>query len=163
MKRIVTQEDYLQSLKALHSVVYYNGKKVEDVTEHPALRPHINSAALTYELALRPEYEVLMPATSNLTGKKINRVTHIHQSIDDLIKKVQMLRLIAHETGSCFERCVGFDALNAVYMTAYDIDQKYKTDYFERFKKYLIHIQDTNVMVVGGMTDTKRERAPTPS
>ena len=35
MKRIVTKEDYIQSLKDLHHVVYYNGKRVNDVTEHP--------------------------------------------------------------------------------------------------------------------------------
>jgi 4-hydroxybutyryl-CoA dehydratase/vinylacetyl-CoA-Delta-isomerase len=163
MDRIVTKEDYVQSLKNLHHVVYYNGKRVEDITEHPGLRPHINSAALTYELALRPEYEELMTATSHLTGRRINRFTHIHQNVDDLIKKVQMLRLIGHQTGSCFQRCVGFDALNATYMTSYDIDQKYKTDYFERFKKYLIHVQDSNVMVVGGMTDTKGDRSLPPS
>jgi 4-hydroxybutyryl-CoA dehydratase/vinylacetyl-CoA-Delta-isomerase len=133
------------------------------VTEHPALRPHINAAALTYELALRPEHEALMSVVSHLSGKKINRFTHIHQSVDDLIKKIQMLRLIAHETGSCFQRCVGFDALNAVYMTAYDIDRKYRTDYLEKFKKYLLHVQESNVMVVGGMTDPKGDRSLSPS
>jgi 4-hydroxybutyryl-CoA dehydratase/vinylacetyl-CoA-Delta-isomerase len=50
-------EDYIQSLKDLHYAIYYNGKFVEDITEHPGIRPHINSAALTYELALRLEYE----------------------------------------------------------------------------------------------------------
>ena len=69
---------------------------------HPAFIPHINAAAKTYELALVPEHEDLMTATSHLTGKKINRFTHIHQSRDELIKKVQMLRLISHETGSCY-------------------------------------------------------------
>jgi 4-hydroxybutyryl-CoA dehydratase/vinylacetyl-CoA-Delta-isomerase len=162
MKRIVTKGDYIQSLKDLRHVVYYNGKRVEDVTEHPALRPHINSAALTYELALRPEHEELLTATSHLSGKRINRFTHIHQSVDDLIKKVQMLRLIGHETGSCFQRCVGFDALNAVYMTTYDVDQKYKTGYFERFKQYLLHVQESNVMLVGGMTDPKGDRSLSP-
>ncbi len=102
MKPIMTKKDYIQSLKELHHAVYYNGKRVEDVTEHPALRPHINAAALTYELALRPEHEALMTAVSHLSGKKINRFTHIHQTVDDLIKKVQMLRLIAHETGLLF-------------------------------------------------------------
>ncbi len=162
MKRIATKDDYIQSLKNLHHIVYYNGKRVDDVTEHPALRPHVNSAALTYELALRPEHEELMTAISHLTGRRINRFTHIHQSIDDLIKKVQMLRLIAHETGSCFQRCVGFDALNAVYMTTYDTDQKYKTDYFERLKRYLAYVQESNVMVVGGMTDPKGDRSLSP-
>lgn len=162
MKPIITKQDYLQSLKDLRHVVYYHGKRVDDVTKHRAFQPHINSAALTYELALRPECADLMTATSHLTGKKINRFTHIHQSVDDLIKKVQMLRLIAHETGSCFQRCVGFDALNAVYMTAFDVDQKYGTDYFERFKRYLIQIQESNVMIAGGMTDPKGDRSLPP-
>jgi aromatic ring hydroxylase len=39
MKRIVNKEDYIQSLKDLHHIVYYNGKRVEDVTEHPAPGP----------------------------------------------------------------------------------------------------------------------------
>ncbi len=73
-----------------------------------------------------------------------------------------MMRLIAHETGSCFQRCVGLDALNAVYMTSYDVDEKYKTRYFERFKKYLIYFQESNVMVVGGMTDPKGDRSLSP-
>src|SRR4030066_235615 len=114
---IKTKEDYIQSLKRQKLNVYYNGEHVEDVTTHPAFIPHINAAAKTYELALMPEHEDLLPAPSPLTGKKINRFTHVHQSVDDLIKKVQMLRLISHETGSCYQRCVGFDAMNALYMT----------------------------------------------
>jgi 4-hydroxybutyryl-CoA dehydratase/vinylacetyl-CoA-Delta-isomerase len=160
---IKTKEDYINSIRELKSNVYYKGKKVEDVTTHPAFIPHINSAAKTYELALKPESEDLVTATSHLTGKKISRFTHIHQSVDDLIKKVQMLRLIGHETGSCFQRCVGFDALNAIYMTSYDIDQKHKTDYFDRFEKYLKMVQEENIMIVGGMTDPKGDRSKRPS
>ncbi len=162
MEKIVTKDDYIQSLKELGHVVYYNGRRVKDITEHPGIRPHINAAAMTYDLALKPEYEDLMTAVSHLTGKKINRFTHIHQNVDDLIKKVQMLRLIGHETGSCFQRCVGFDALNAVYMTSYDTDQKYNTQYFERLKNYLLYVQETNIMVVGGMTDVKGDRSLPP-
>ena len=42
---------------------------------------------MTYDLAQEPEYEELMTATSHLTGKKINRFAHIHQSTEDLVKK----------------------------------------------------------------------------
>ncbi|MCG6533862.1 MAG: 4-hydroxybutyryl-CoA dehydratase, partial [Syntrophales bacterium LBB04] len=70
---IRTKEDYIKSLRDQRLVVYYNGQRVDDVTAHPAFIPHINSAAKTYELALRPENEELMTATSHLTGKKINR------------------------------------------------------------------------------------------
>ena len=67
---IKTKQDYIDSLKKLKAVVYYKGKRVEDVTAHPAFVPHINAAAKTYELALVPENEDLMTATSHLTGKK---------------------------------------------------------------------------------------------
>ncbi|MGZ6275012.1 MAG: 4-hydroxyphenylacetate 3-hydroxylase N-terminal domain-containing protein, partial [Syntrophales bacterium] len=80
-----------------------------------------------------------------------------------LIKKVQMLRLIAHETASCFQRCVGFDALNSLYMTTYEMDEKHKTKYFERFLEYLKKIQEENFMLVGGMTDPKGDRSKRPS
>ena len=71
-----------------------------------------------------PEYEDLMTATSNLTGEKINRFTHIHQSAEDLVKKVKMQRLLGQKTAACFQRCVGMDAFNAVYSTTYEVDQK---------------------------------------
>ncbi|RJX34999.1 MAG: 4-hydroxybutyryl-CoA dehydratase [Desulfarculus sp.] len=163
MDRIVTKEDYLQSLREQKHLVYYAGEKVEDVTTHPAFKPHINCAAMTYEMALKAEFEDLATATSHLTGQKINRFTHIHQSVEDLIKKVQLLRAIAHETGSCFQRCVGWDALNATYMTTYEIDEKHGTDYHRRFCEYLKYIQGSNKMVVGGMTDTKGDRSLPPS
>jgi 4-hydroxybutyryl-CoA dehydratase / vinylacetyl-CoA-Delta-isomerase len=160
---IRTKEDYVRSLKQLKHRVYYKGKKVEDVTAHPAFLPHINAAAKTYELAGDPEHEDLMTATSHLTGKKINRFTHIHQNRDDLIKKVQMLRLISHETGSCFQRCVGFDAMNSLYSTTFEIDEKHGTSYHPRMKKFLAYIQENNYMVVGSMTDPKGDRSKSPS
>jgi len=160
---IKTKEDYIQSLRDLGHLVYFKGEPVSDVTEHPSFAPHINAAAKTYEMALKPEHEDLLTATSHLTGKKINRFTHIHQNVEDLIKKVQMLRLIAHETASCFQRCVGFDGLNATYMTTFDIDEKKGTDYHKRFCEYLKYIQEENFILVGGMTDPKGDRSKAPS
>jgi len=160
---IRTREDYLQSLKTLGHAVYYKGQRVPDVSTHPGFLPHIRAAAKTYELALAPEHETLLTAVSHLTGRKISRFTHIHQNAEDLVRKVQMLRLIAHETGSCFQRCVGFDGLNAAYMTTFDIDEKCGTSYHRRFQDYLRFIQEENLMVVGGMTDPKGDRSKSPS
>ena len=133
---IKTKKDYIMSLKEQKHIVYYKGKRVEDITQHPAFIPHINAAAKTYELALQPEHEDLMIARSHLTGEKINRFTYIHQSRDDLVKKVQMMRLLSHETGSCFQRCVGFDGLNSLYSTTFEIDEKYGTQYHQRLTDY---------------------------
>jgi 4-hydroxybutyryl-CoA dehydratase/vinylacetyl-CoA-Delta-isomerase len=157
-----TPEEYIQSIADLGLEIYIFGKKVEDYTNHPIIRPSLNCLAMTYELAAQPEYQDLMLATSHLTGKKINRFAHIHQSPEDLIKKVQMQRLLGQKTGSCFQRCVGMDALNAVYSVTYEIDQAKGTDYYQRFRSYVEYIQNNDLTVDGAMTDPKGDRGLPP-
>jgi len=158
-----TREEYIESLKKLDLQVYLLGEKVDDPTGHPVIVPSLNSVAMTYELAQLPEYEDLMTATSNLTGEKINRFTHLHQSTDDLLKKVKMQRLLGQKTASCFQRCVGMDAANAVYSTTYECDKAHGTSYFENFKKYWERIQKEDLVVDGAMTDPKGDRGLSPS
>lgn len=80
-----TGKEYIESLREMKTVIYTFGEKLDNFVDHPLIRPHINAAALTYEMAHEPESEDLVTTVSNLTGKKINRFTHIHQSTDDLI------------------------------------------------------------------------------
>ncbi|MGL4483977.1 MAG: 4-hydroxyphenylacetate 3-hydroxylase family protein, partial [Anaerovoracaceae bacterium] len=114
-------------------------------------------------LAQDPEHEDLMTATSSLTGEKINRFAHLHQSTDDLRKKVKMQRLLGQKTASCFQRCVGMDAFNAVFSTTFEIDEKCGTNYHENFKKYLEYVQENDIIVDGAMTDPKGDRGLSPS
>jgi len=155
--------EYIESLRQLNPTIYYKGKRIEDVTRHPATAPHVRAAAMTYALAASKEHRDLATATSHLTGRTISRFTHVHQSVEDLIKKIKLLRVLGQKTGTCFQRCVGHDGINATYSVAYEIDQKYGTDYFERLKKWLIEIQDENLMVVGAMTDPKGDRSRSPA
>jgi 4-hydroxybutyryl-CoA dehydratase/vinylacetyl-CoA-Delta-isomerase len=157
-----TPEEFVQSLAALDLQIYLFGDKVEDYVNHPVIRPSIDCIAMTYELAAQPEYADLMLATSHLTGKKVNRFTHIHQSADDLVKKVKMQRLLGQKTGSCFQRCVGMDAINALYSVTYECDQAKGTDYHARFKKYVQYLQDNDLVADGAMTDPKGDRALRP-
>lgn len=158
-----TPEEYLDSLRQLEMEVYLFGEKVENPIDHPMIRPSLNSVKMTYELAQDPQYEDLMTAMSNLTGEKINRFTHLHQSTEDLVKKVKMQRLLGQKTAACFQRCVGMDAFNAVYSTTYDIDKKYGTEYFDRFVKFLKYVQTNDLVVDGAMTDPKGDRGLAPS
>ena len=156
-------QQYRESLQKLHPVIYCNGRKIENVVKDPMTAPHVNSAAMTYDIAFNPEYKEWATATSHLTGKTINRFTHVHQSTEDLVNKVLLLRAIGQKTGTCFQRCVGLDAINATYITTYKIDQKYGTNYHERIKKYLEYVQETDIMVAGSMTDPKGDRGKKPS
>lgn len=115
----MTAEQYKESLRTLNFKVYMFGKQLESVTDNPIIQPSTNAVAKTYELAYCPEYEDIMTATSHITGNKINRFTHIHQSVEDLVKKSKMGRVLGRETGCCFQRCVGMDALNALSIVTY--------------------------------------------
>jgi 4-hydroxybutyryl-CoA dehydratase/vinylacetyl-CoA-Delta-isomerase len=163
MMKLKNGAEYIESLRKLSHVVYYKGEKIADVTKHPATAPHVRSAAMTYALASDDRYKDLATATSHLTGRTISRFTHVHQGIEDLIKKVKLFRVLGQKTGSCFQRCVGLDGINAAYSVTYEIDKECGTDYFDRFKQWLTHIQDNNLMVVGAMTDPKGDRSKGPA
>lgn len=160
---LMTGAQYIESLRKLDTRVYMFGEKVDNWVDHPIIRPSINCLAMTYELAHDSQYEDLMTAKSNLTGEVVNRFSHLHQSTDDLRKKVKMQRLLGQKTASCFQRCVGMDAFNAEYSTTYDIDKKYGTEYHKRFTDYLKFVQENDLTIDGAMTDPKGDRSKTPS
>jgi 4-hydroxybutyryl-CoA dehydratase / vinylacetyl-CoA-Delta-isomerase len=159
---MMTGKEYIDSLRELKTIVYAFGEKLEHLVDHPLIKPHVNAAATTYDMAHDPQFEDLVSTTSHMTGEKISRFTHIHHSTDDLVKKVKMLRAISQRTGSCYQRCVGFDGINALYSTTYEIDQKYGTNYHERMKEFVLYLQKTDRMVAGSMTDPKGDRSLSP-
>ena len=160
---LMNGKQYIESLRKLNTKVYLFGKRVDNFVDHPMIRPSINSVAMTHQLACDPEYQNLCTAVSGLTGKKINRFCHLHQSQEDLMKKVKMQRLLGQKTGSCFQRCVGMDAFNAVYSTTFEIDEKYGTTYHKNFVDYMIYVQEQDLTVDGAMTDPKGDRSLPPS
>ena len=159
---LMTGEEYIESIGKMKVQVYMFGKKVERPVDDPILRPSLNSVRMTYDLAQQAEYEDLMTAISPYTGKRVNRFTHIHQSAEDLVKKVKMQRLLGQKTAACFQRCVGMDAFNSVFSTTYETDQKYGTHYHENFRKFMIYCQENDLTVDGAMTDPKGDRSKAP-
>lgn len=160
---LMTGEQYVESIANLKMEIYLFGKKIDNPVNDPILRPSLNSVRATYDLAQMPEYEDLMTATSHLTGEKINRFTHIHQSAEDLVRKVKMQRLCGQMTASCFQRCVGMDAFNAIFSTTYETDQARGTSYHTNFLNFLRYCQEKDLVVDGAMTDPKGDRSLAPS
>jgi 4-hydroxybutyryl-CoA dehydratase/vinylacetyl-CoA-Delta-isomerase len=156
-------KQYIDSLSKLKLKVFLFGELVSDPINNPIIRPSLNSVSMTYALAGNPEYMDLLTCESSLTGERINRFTHLHQSTEDLVKKVKMQRLLGQKTASCFQRCVGLDAANALFSTTYEIDQEFGTAYHKRFIDFWTYIQRNDFVVDGAMTDTKGDRGFSPS
>jgi len=158
-----TVNDYEDSLRQLNMKVYMFGERVTNPVDHPIIRPSMNSVAKTYELAGDEEHGNLVTAVSNLTGEPVNRFCHLHQSAEDLVLKVQMLRLLGQKTASCFQRCVGMDALNALDSVTFEMDRRLGATYHQRFRQYLRYVQENDLVCDGAMTDPKGDRSLRPS
>lgn len=158
-----TAQEYTGSVSGLAREVYLLGERVADPTKHPILRPSLNALATTYRLAEDSASGELMHASSTLDGQEINLFCSIHRSTEDLIRKVKALRLLGQKTGTCFQRCVGWDALNALCSVTYELDQAKGTQYHRRFLDYLKYVQDNDLVLNGSMTDVKGDRSKRPS
>lgn len=157
---IRTPEDYIDSLRNRGLKVFLFGERVDEPVDHPVIRPSINAMAATYQLALDdPE---VATAQSPYVAGPVNRFLHIAESAGDLVAKARMQRRLGQMTGTCFQRCVGLDALNSLHSVTYDIDQAHGTDYHDRFNGFLARVQAKNQVIGGAMTDAKGDRGKAP-
>lgn len=160
VETITTGEQYIESLRGRKLKVYLFGELVDDPVEHPMIRPSINAVAESYDLAQRhPE---LGAAQSSLTGRTVNRFLHIAESAEDLVKQNKMQRRLGQLTGTCFQRCVGMDALNALHSVTFDIDEAHGTPYHARFNEFVTDMQRAGYVIGGAMTDVKGDRSRAP-
>lgn len=155
-----TSEEYRERLRSMKPNVRMNGDVIP--RDHGWFQPAITCVATTLDLPREPENEELMTATSHLTGKKINRYLHIHQSPEDLQLKQKMIRTNCRIAGGCMQRCMGMDALNAVSVVTYDMDDALGADYYPRFVEYMKYYQEKELIGNCAQTDVKGDRSLRP-
>lgn len=160
MKKIITGDDYLNSLRGRQLKIHLFGEPVTEPVDHPMIRPSINAVAKTYDLAV--ENPDLASVISPFTGERISRFLHVCTDVNDLVNQNKMQRKLGQLTGTCFQRCVGMDAFNALYSTTFEIDQQHGSDYHQRFKNFLTEMHRHNLVIGGAMTDVKGDRSKAP-
>ena len=158
---IRTGEDYIQSLRGRKLKIFLFGELIDNYVDHPMIRPSINALAETYDLAVREEE--LASAQSSISGKRVNRFLHIAESAQDLVMQNKMQRKLGQNTGTCFQRCVGMDAINSLHSTTFEIDEKHGTNYHKRLVDFIKMMQEENFVIGGAMTDPKGDRSLGPS
>lgn len=157
---IRTGEDYIESLRGRNLKIYLFGELIKEPVDHPLIRPSINAVAETYDLAVREQD--LATVESSISGQRVNRFLHIVQSAEDLVLQNKMQRKLGQNTGTCFQRCVGMDALNSLHSVTYEMDEKYKTNYHKRLLDFIKMAQTENLIIGGAMTDPKGDRSKGP-
>jgi 4-hydroxybutyryl-CoA dehydratase/vinylacetyl-CoA-Delta-isomerase len=159
---IATAEEYLERAAKLSPRLFIGGKKVEKLTDHPITKGVIDATARVYELTMDPLCADIMTAKSHFSGEIISRSLHIHQSNDDIEKRLEMARLSSQKLGTCNYRCPGNEMLPALAATSWEIDQDKGTEYHTRLNEYLMYAQENDLVLSGSVTDTKGDRRKRP-
>lgn len=159
---MMSGNDFRESLRRLKPKVFVDGRRIDSVVDERALQPGINAIALTYDIALKPEYAPVMTAVQHTSGKRVNRLSHINTSAGDLLNKLEATRLVCQETG-CAQRYLVHDALNALgQVTAKIDDARGSTEHYAKFLNYLHKVQDQDLTLAVAMTDAKGDRSKKP-
>jgi 4-hydroxyphenylacetate 3-monooxygenase/4-hydroxybutyryl-CoA dehydratase/vinylacetyl-CoA-Delta-isomerase len=157
---IGTAEQYRERLKAMKPNVYIGGRLI--TRDDPILEPAVNVISFTFNAAQEPQFQELVATKSHLTGDPINRFTNVHRSVDDLMKKLEMTRMLCQRVGGCIQRCMANDTLNAMGVVSKEIDEARGTEYHARFLKFLEYYQQNDLVGNAAQTDVKGDRSKRP-
>ncbi|MFA5101686.1 MAG: 4-hydroxyphenylacetate 3-hydroxylase N-terminal domain-containing protein [Candidatus Thermoplasmatota archaeon] len=159
-----TSKEYKESLRTMRPNIYKFGELIKDVTTHPATKRTIAGHAQIFDASQKEEYKPILTTTSHLTGQLISRYLSLILGLEDMIANVRMKRLMFNLTGTCTGgRCAGFNAINAMWATSFDIDKELGTNYHARLKTWLQDAQQRDITLSGALTDPKGDRTKSPS
>ena len=158
---LMTKERYLESIRDLEADVYMLGKRVPDVTKNGFTRLALEGIGSIYELSRDARYRDLL---THRDGRgAFSAYCSIHASREDLINRVKTARFLCQRTGVCTaSRCCGWDAMNALWHTTFEIDARQGTDYHRRLQRYVARVRREDLTVAGALTDPKGPRSLKP-
>jgi aromatic ring hydroxylase len=159
-KPLRQKADYVESLRRMKPNVRYEGETIP--RDSKVFMPAINCVSTTLELPMDPQYKDLMTVKSHITGNTISRYLHIHQSPQDLMAKQMMVRTNCRIAGGCMQRCMGMDALNAVSVATWEMDQALGTKYYQTYLEYMKRYQENQWIGNCAQTDIKGDRKARP-
>src|SRR5580765_8049212 len=81
-----TGAEHIKSLKDGRTV-YIDGKLVTDVTEHPAFRNSVKSAAMLYDFQAKPENIDLMTFVPNGSNRRVNRSWQMPRNYGEMVQR----------------------------------------------------------------------------
>jgi len=81
-----TGAEHIKSLKDGRTV-YIDGKLVADVTEHPAFRNAVKSAAMLYDFQAKPENIELMTFVPNGSNRRVNRSWQMPRNYGEMVQR----------------------------------------------------------------------------
>jgi 4-hydroxyphenylacetate 3-monooxygenase len=124
MSACKTGAEHIKSLKDGRTV-YIDGKLVPDVTEHPAFRNSIRSAASLYDFQAQPENVEMMTFKPNGSNRRVNRAWQIPRNHAEMVQRRKALQAWA-------ELSCGFMGRSPDHLASALVGQRVGLDVFKK-------------------------------
>jgi len=158
-----TKPEFIKSLQDDREV-YFEGKRVSDVTTHPIFDTIIKHLGLEFEIPENPQHRDSVTFTPN--GKdRYSRYFKIPQNAQDLLERSRIIDLGTRLGGTVvlLIKEIGTDCLFAMNIISKQMDAKLGTDYFKRVSKYHDYCMKNDLAMAVAQTDVKGDRSLGPS
>ncbi len=149
-----TADEYRASLHD-GRVMYYRGKRVDDVLSEPDLRVAVDHSAIDFEIGHDPRYRDLAVAVDE-NGEEHSAYYRIPHSTDDLLARMQLIETTTALGGTLISlKDVGTDALFALQTVLRGEER-------ERLQTFYRRCRAGDLAVAVAQTDVKGDRAKAP-
>jgi aromatic ring hydroxylase len=151
-----TGKQYAEGLRD-GRVVYYRGRRVEDVTADAELRIAVEHAAADFDLATSPNRDLAV-ATDPESGEEYSAYYEIPRTAEQLLRRSKLIELGTAEGGTLVTLVheIGTDALFAL--------QRVLTgEPLARAEAYYRYCRDNDLSIAVAQTDAKGDRGLGPS
>ncbi|MEL6317326.1 MAG: 4-hydroxyphenylacetate 3-hydroxylase N-terminal domain-containing protein [Pseudomonadota bacterium] len=158
---LMTAAEYRESLRALSPRVFLEGERIASVADEPRLAPGVEAVGVAYDLAHVAALRPMTTAVTGRTGRRVNRMLHVDESADDLLAKLEAIRLLCKIAG-CGQRYLNHDVYAALQQATSRADAEDGGDRLARFLAFLDDAQARDLTYGVAMTDGKGDRSLRP-
>jgi len=160
---LITSDELIARLKKRTNMnVWFNGEKLEEPTQAPALRASLNAIKKVYDVAQHPKLQPILTTKSMFGDDLVHRYVAPLMSQEDAIMKARLATVMAEIIGCCSFRCTGSEAIGGLFPFTYDLDKELGTEYHTRLKNWIRTVQDNDLCITATLTDSKGDRHKKP-
>ena len=153
-----TGAEHIKSLKDGRTV-YLDGKLVGDVTEHPAFRNAVHSAAALYDFQAQPDNLELMTFRPNGSNRRVNKAWQMPRSYEEMVQRRKALQAWAALSCGYFGRSPDHLASSLVgQLMGIDVFRKRSAERAKAFADYFDYASKNDLFLTYVIINPQAQR-----
>ncbi|MDE3156841.1 MAG: 4-hydroxyphenylacetate 3-monooxygenase, oxygenase component [Acidobacteriota bacterium] len=156
-----TGAQYLEGLRAHPRDVWLGGRRLEDVTAHPAFRRPIARLARLYDLQHDPAHAGTLTCVDE-TGDRTGTAFLIPRTYDDLVARHRAFRVWAEDTFGLMGRSPDFlNCTLAAFADAADVFARGGQRYADHIRRYYEYVRAHDLLLTHALIPPQNDRSRT--